>query len=157
MSHNCIENIYNFLQISDLIATSGQLTEEEFTLIKEAGYQLVVNLALPDSPNALTNEKEIVESQEMEYVHIPVAWEKPTFENVKYFFQVMEANTNKKVFVHCAANKRVSAFMYLYRRLCKGINDAEAKKDLHQIWIPDHHWQKFIEQVINYYRKHLKV
>ncbi|MFB2773061.1 protein tyrosine phosphatase family protein [Pelatocladus sp. BLCC-F211] len=156
MSHNCIENIYNFLQISDLIATSGQLTEEEFTLIKEAGYQLVVNLALPESPNALTNEKEIVESQEMEYIHIPVAWEKPTYENVKDFFQVMETNTNKKVFVHCAANKRVSVFMYLYRRLCKGINHAEAEKDLHQIWIPDHHWQKFIEQVINYYRQQSK-
>lgn len=157
MSHNCIENIYNFLQISDLIATSGQLSEEEFTLIKEAGYQLVVNLALPDSPNALTHEKEIVESQEMEYIYIPVVWEKPTFDNVKDFFQVMEANTNKKVFVHCAANKRVSAFMYLYRHLCKGVNDTEAKKDLHKIWIPDDHWQKFIEQVINYYRQYLKV
>ncbi|KOP24827.1 beta-lactamase [Hapalosiphon sp. MRB220] len=152
-----MENIYNFLQISDLIATSGQLTEEEFTIIKEAGYQLVVNLALPDSHNALINEKEIVEFQEMEYVHIPVVWEKPTFDNVKDFFQVMEANTSKKVFVHCAANKRVSAFMYLYRRLSQGINEAEAKKDLHQIWIPDYHWQKFIEQVINYYRRHMSL
>lgn len=146
-----MENIYNFLQLSNSIATSGQPTKEEFALIKEAGYQVIVNLALPESPNALPNEKQIVESQGMEYVNIPVVWEKPTLENLKDFFQVMETNTNKRVFVHCVANKRVSAFMYLYRRLCEGISDIEAKKDLYEIWTPDANWQKFIEQTIDYY------
>jgi protein tyrosine phosphatase (PTP) superfamily phosphohydrolase (DUF442 family) len=145
-----MDNIYNFLQISELIATSGQPTKEEFALIKEAGYQLVVNLALPESPNAVPDEKQIVESQGMEYVHIPVVWEKPNLENVKDFFRVMETNADKRVFVHCAANKRVSAFMYLYRRLHDGISDEEAKKDLHQIWTPNEIWQRFIEQVIDY-------
>ncbi|MBF2005199.1 MAG: protein tyrosine phosphatase family protein [Chlorogloeopsis fritschii C42_A2020_084] len=145
-----MDNIYNFLQISELIATSGQPTKEEFALIKEAGYQLVVNLALPESPNAVPDEKQIVESQGMEYVHIPVVWEKPNLENVKDFFRVMETNADKRVFVHCAANKRVSAFMYLYRHLHEGINDEEAKKDLHQIWTPNEIWQRFIEQVIDY-------
>ncbi|RUR84097.1 protein tyrosine phosphatase family protein [Chlorogloeopsis fritschii PCC 9212] len=145
-----MDNIYNFLQISELIATSGQPTKEEFALIKEAGYQLVVNLALPESPNAVPDEKQIVESQGMEYVHIPVVWDKPNLENVKDFFRVMETNADKRVFVHCAANKRVSAFMYLYRHLHEGINDEEAKKDLHQIWTPNEIWQRFIEQVIDY-------
>ncbi|MFQ4145058.1 protein tyrosine phosphatase family protein [Chlorogloeopsis sp. ULAP02] len=147
-----MENIYNFLQISEYIATSGQPTKEEFAFIQEAGYQLVVNLALPESPNALPDEKQIVESQGMEYVHIPVVWDKPNFENVKEFFRVMETNADKRVFVHCAANKRVSAFIYLYRRLHEGISDDEAKKDLHQIWTPNEIWQRFIEQVIDYCR-----
>ncbi|MDM9379187.1 protein tyrosine phosphatase family protein [Chlorogloeopsis sp. ULAP01] len=150
MPYNCMENIYNFLQISEYIATSGQPTKEEFAFIQEAGYQLVVNLALPESPNALPDEKEIVESQGMKYVHIPVVWDKPNFESVKEFFRVMETNANKRVFVHCAANKRVSAFIYLYRRLHEGISDDEAKKDLHQIWTPNEIWQRFIEQVIDY-------
>jgi protein tyrosine phosphatase (PTP) superfamily phosphohydrolase (DUF442 family) len=147
MGHK-VENIYNYLKISDSIATSGQPTEEQFSAIKQAGYQTIVNLALQESTNALPDEKHIVESQEMQYVHIPVIWEKPTIENLKDFVSVMEANTDKKVFVHCAANMRVSAFMYLYRRLYKKVSEEEAKKDLYKIWIPNENWQKFMEQVI---------
>jgi protein tyrosine phosphatase (PTP) superfamily phosphohydrolase (DUF442 family) len=143
-----MEDIYNFLKISDRIATSGQPTVEQFHAIKESGYQVVVNLALPESANALPDEKQIVETQGMQYVHIPVLWEKPTIENVTDFFNTMESNADKKVFVHCAANMRVSAFMYLYRRLHENISDEDAKKDLNQIWVPNEIWQKFIEQVM---------
>lgn len=149
MSKNQIEDIYNFLKLSDRIATSGQPNQEQFQAIKAAGYQVIVNLALPESPNALKDEKQIVESQGMQYVHIPVIWENPTIENVTDFFSVMEAIADKKVFVHCAANMRVSAFMYLYRYLNQGISDEDAKKDLQKILIPNEIWQKFIEQVIS--------
>jgi protein tyrosine phosphatase (PTP) superfamily phosphohydrolase (DUF442 family) len=141
-------NIYNFLQISDSIATSGQPTIDQFTTIKEAGYQIVVNLALPESPNALVNEKQIVESQNMQYVNIPVIWENPTIENFTEFFHVLETNHDKKIFVHCAANKRVSAFIYLYRLIHQNINEEEARNDLHKLWVPNEIWQKFIQQVI---------
>ncbi|MCV3217545.1 protein tyrosine phosphatase family protein [Plectonema radiosum NIES-515] len=144
-----MKDIYNFLKISDTVATSGQPNSEQFSAIKKAGYQVIVNLALPESPNALKDEKQIVESQGMQYVHIPVVWEKPTLENVTEFFRVMEANADKQVFVHCAANMRVSAFIYLYRRLHQGISDEDAKKDLQKIWIPNEIWQNFIEQVMS--------
>lgn len=147
-----IEDIYNFVQISDSIATSGQPTKEQFTAIKEAGYELIVNLALPQSLNSLPDEKQIIESQEMQYLHIPVVWENPSLENFKEFVEVMESNADTKVFVHCVANMRVSAFMYLYRRLNKGVNEEEAKKDLHKIWIPNENWQKFINHVVENYR-----
>lgn len=152
MSNNRIENIYNFLELSDAIATSGQPTEEQFSAIKEAGYQVVVNLALPESPNALPDEKKVVEAQGMQYVHIPVFWDNPTTEDVTRFFSVMEANADKNIFVHCAANMRVSAFMYLYRRLHERMSEEDARKDLHQIWVPNEMWQKFIEQMIEHYR-----
>ncbi|MBH8553703.1 protein tyrosine phosphatase family protein [Nostocaceae cyanobacterium CENA357] len=148
MSTQIIEDIDNFLQISDKIATSGQPTAEQFIAIKQSGYRLIVNLALLTSNNALLDEQQIVESQGMEYVHIPVLWEKPTIENVTKFINVMEANVDKKVFIHCAANKRVSAFIYLYRRLYTAINEQEAKQDLHKIWIPNEIWNKFIQEMI---------
>jgi protein tyrosine phosphatase (PTP) superfamily phosphohydrolase (DUF442 family) len=144
-----MEDIYNFLKISDTIATSGQPTSDQFSAIKKAGYEVIVNLALPESSNALKDEKQIVENQGMQYIHIPVVWENPTLENVTEFFHVMEGNADKQVFVHCAANMRVSAFMYLYRCLHQGISDEDAKKDLQKIWIPNETWQKFIEQVIS--------
>ncbi|NEQ18993.1 MAG: hypothetical protein F6K28_03300 [Microcoleus sp. SIO2G3] len=100
----------------------------------------------------MPDEKEIIESQGMQYVHIPVVWEKPTIENVNEFFSVMEANGDKKILVHCAANMRVSAFMYLYRRIHEHMSDEEAKKDLQKIWNPNENWQKFMNQVIENYR-----
>lgn len=149
---NSMEEIYNYLKISDSIATAGQPTKEQFGSVKDSGYDVIVNLALPISANALPDEKQIVESQGMEYVHIPVIWENPTLEDVEQFFDIMEANTDKKVFVHCAANMRVSAFIYLYRRIHEGMSDEEAKEDLHHIWKPNENWQKFIERVIEHYK-----
>ncbi|MBE9049622.1 protein tyrosine phosphatase family protein [Nostocales cyanobacterium LEGE 11386] len=151
MSSKYLEEINNFLNISDVIATAGQPTPAQLVRIRESGFQVFINLALSTSDNALPDEQEIVEFQSMEYIHIPVVWEQPSLENVTEFFRVMAANTNKKIFVHCAANKRVSAFIYLYRRLHEGINDEDAKKDLHQIWIPNKTWKKFIQEVLEIY------
>jgi len=92
--------IYNFLQVSDAIATAGQPTAQQFADIKAAGYEVVVNLALPASTNAITNEQKIVEDLGMDYVHIPVIWEKPTLEDIERFFNVMQANTNKKALLN---------------------------------------------------------
>ena len=111
MSKNKIEDIYNFLKLSDKIATSGQPTQEQFQAIKGAGYQVIVNLALPESPNALKDEKQIVESQCMQYIHIPVVWENPTIENVRDFFASWkETQTNK--FLSIAL--QICAFQHLY-------------------------------------------
>ena len=152
MSHNCIENIYNYLKISDTIATSGQPDEEDLFMLERAGYQLVMNLATSYSPDALENEKQIVETLGMEYIHIPVAWENPLIDDAKEFFKIMELNVNKKVLLHCVANQRVSAFIYLYRRIYTNISDEEAKQYLHKIWIPNQVWQRFIDNVMNAYR-----
>lgn len=145
---NRIESIYHYLPLSDLIATAGQPTVEQFADIHHAGYRVVVNLALPTSSNALADEQDLVESQGMSYIHIPVEWENPTLEDFEQFVAVMQAHQDKKVFVHCAANMRVSAFMYLYQRLYRGVSNAQATQDLHHIWQPNQVWQQFIEQIL---------
>lgn len=73
MSEGQFECIRNFVRLSDSIGTAGQPTAEQFTIVKEVGYQIVVNLALPDLPNALPDEQELVKFQGINYVHIPVA------------------------------------------------------------------------------------
>lgn len=148
-----LKSIYNFLQLSDSIATAGQPTTQQLSDIKAAGYDVVVNLALPTSTNAITNEQQIVENLGMKYVHIPVIWEKPTLEDLERFFAVMEENADKNVFVHCAMNMRVSAFMYLYRIIHEQTNIEAAQQDLYQIWQPHETWQQFIEKVIAHYHK----
>jgi protein tyrosine phosphatase (PTP) superfamily phosphohydrolase (DUF442 family) len=149
MSHHQLEAIRSFVELSEKVGTSGQPTSEQFVDIKNAGYELVVNLALPTSTHALPNEADIVTSLGMEYIHIPVDWEVPQVDDALRFFEVMQANHNKNIFVHCAANMRVSTFMFLYRTLCQNMPVAEAQKDLNKIWVPEPHWQSFIDQVIS--------
>jgi protein tyrosine phosphatase (PTP) superfamily phosphohydrolase (DUF442 family) len=152
MSKPPVTDIYNFLALSDAIGTAGQPLKEQFSAIKNAGYQVVINLALATSPQALPHEKEIVERQGMEYIHIPVVWENPRVEDALHFFDAMKAHADKKIFVHCAANKRVSAFLYLYRTIHLGINQEDATRDLHLLWVPNDGWSAFMNQVMEQYR-----
>ncbi len=51
-----LTEIYNFRAISERIGTAGQPTESQFRVVREAGFDAVINLALPTSDNALANE-----------------------------------------------------------------------------------------------------
>jgi protein tyrosine phosphatase (PTP) superfamily phosphohydrolase (DUF442 family) len=152
MSTPHLTEIYNFVQISDSIATAGQPTADQFAAIRAAGYQIIINLALQTSTNAIANENEIVEAQGIKYIHIPVIWETPTLEDLDRFFQVMQENQDRKVFVHCAMNMRVSTFTYLYRVTQQQIDPDIAKATMEQIWTPNETWQSFIQQAIQHYQ-----
>ena len=117
---NNIEDIINFLQLSDRIATAGQPTIDQYPAIAAANYRVVINLALNDSPGALADESEIARNLGLEYIQIPVIWTEPTLVDFQTFMNIMAKYSDQQVFVHCAANKRVSAFLYLYRQLVEG-------------------------------------
>jgi protein tyrosine phosphatase (PTP) superfamily phosphohydrolase (DUF442 family) len=139
-----LERLTNYYPISPLILTAGQPTAEQLALIRQAGCDVVINLARPTSPNALPDEAELVAAQGMEYIAIPVVWEQPTLDDLAHFFTAMEANRARKVFVHCVVNYRVSSFIYLYRVLRLGADPDEAIWDLRSIWEPDEIWSAFI-------------
>ena len=141
-----LTDIYNFLPIDDRWATAGQPTVAQFAAIKAAGYEVIINLGMPDSPRAVLNEAAVVAAQGIDYVAIPVVWEAPTAADLAAFFAAMRANQAKKRFVHCIANMRVSAFTFLYRVLVLGISIDEARQTLHQIWEPNPIWQQFIDE-----------
>lgn len=65
------------------------------------------------------------------------------------FFDVMEANRDRKVFFHCFANMRASAFVCLYRTLVEGVPDDEALATMNAVWDPaeQQQWADLIEQV----------
>jgi protein tyrosine phosphatase (PTP) superfamily phosphohydrolase (DUF442 family) len=136
--------IRNFLQIDQRLATSGMPAPEDFDLIGRAGYGAVINLALPTSDNALANEGELVTRAGMTYVHIPVNFEAPQREDFNRFAAVMDALRDDRVFVHCAKNMRVSAFVFLYRTLRDAKSRPDAERDLKRIWDPDGVWREFV-------------
>ena len=142
-----IETIHDYYQISDRLATSGQPTPQEFTLIAQARYEVVLNLATSRSTNALANEGILVTDLGLVYVQIPVLWEQPTLKDVALFFQVMRSFKDQKVWVHCAKNMRVSCFIYLWQKYELNLPEDQARQPMEQIWQPTGVWQTLIEQV----------
>jgi protein tyrosine phosphatase (PTP) superfamily phosphohydrolase (DUF442 family) len=144
-----LKSMFNFLALSETLITAGQPTEQQLAMVKDSGYQTVVNLALGSAHNALADERSTVESLGMRYVHIPVEFDRPTPEDFDRFCDLMKENGDQPLFVHCAANFRVSAFMYLYRQIYLGWGADDAISDLHKIWTPNAVWQQFINEVLN--------
>lgn len=138
----------NTHQVFDWLWSSGQLSERDIRRLPALGVEVVVNLALPTSSNALPGEAERVSGEGLAYVQIPVEWERPKPEQFAQFVGVLEAFRGCKVWVHCALNMRVSAFIYLYRRRVLSECEEAAAFPMREVWTPDATWQAFIDQVL---------
>lgn len=99
-----MSNILNYRYINERLTSSGQPLADEIQSLAEAGFEAVINLAMPYSPNV-----------------------------------------RRKVWVHCALNHRVSAFLYQYHRLVLGMPEADAKAVMLPEWEPDEVWQAFLQ------------
>ncbi len=51
-----MNKILNYIKINELISTSGQPKIEELELIANEGFEVVINLAMPTTSNALEYE-----------------------------------------------------------------------------------------------------
>ena len=82
----------------------------------------------------------------MDYVHIPVIWDSPQISDLTRFYEAMEQNRDKRIYVHCQVNYRASSFLYLYRLKYLGVDEKQARQDLQWIWAPNPTWTTFIAQ-----------
>ncbi|NQX88997.1 MAG: protein tyrosine phosphatase family protein [Halioglobus sp.] len=139
-----LDDIYNYIEISATISTSGQPSAEQFELVKAAGFMDVINLAPHDAENALDDEANVMAQLGLFYTHIPIDFRHPTQADFDRFCGEMTALRDRKVWVHCAANMRVSAFIYRYRCEILGDDCSVARQDLARIWTPFGVWKKFV-------------
>ena len=141
-----MNDVINFFQITDTIGTGGQPSVSQLYDIAQNGYDVVINLATHNSENAIENEGSIVASLGMTYIHIPVPFEAPTPEHLRKFFRFMNGLSEEKVFVHCAVNARVSAFVFKYLTMEKKIQAEKATTPLLEQWLPQMNltWRNFL-------------
>lgn len=146
-----IEGIANFYQITENIGTGGQPNISQLSTIAEAGYSLLINLAMHDSDNAIPEEGNIASSLGMTYIHIPVPFDAPSSNHLRKFFSVMESFEGENIFVHCAVNARVSAFMHQYLTLKKEVSSEKASSPLLLKWLPkmDDNWKSIMALTID--------
>ena len=151
MDDSFFRDVYNYRRVSERIATGGQPTEKQLAAIAAAGCKTVINLGLHDADYALPDEGALVESLGMEYVHIPVLWDGPTRADLARFCDALETRQGQDILVHCAANKRVTAFV----ALCRVIGQGWAADDALQYVDPQSFpkvWQAFVDDVLGEHR-----
>lgn len=139
-------DILNYYPISENLATSGQPTEDQFQKIADAGYEIVINLAMPDHQKSISNEGSIITALGMTYIHIPVPFDAPTDDQFSEFSNYLRSLEKRKVWVHCIVNARVSAFTFRHFRDVKNVPSSEIQNPVLQAWLPnmDDVWKKFI-------------
>jgi protein tyrosine phosphatase (PTP) superfamily phosphohydrolase (DUF442 family) len=149
-----ITDIINFRRIDAMLDTAGQPSEEELAAAAHDGIEVVINLALHDDPRySLRDEPGTVKALGMEYVHIPVKFDAPTEKDLLTFFDAMDAHSGRRILLHCAANKRVTAFLGLYRVMRLGWDLESAFAPMKTVWEANEHWAPFIRAMLGTYKK----
>lgn len=112
-----MKNISNYIKVNKNIATSGLLSKKDIEKISKKGFDVIINLSVDDD-RSLAHEGKIVSKNGMVYIHIPISWAKPQKDRMHLFFHILDGfiKEDKKVFIHCMKNYRVSVFIYLYKR-----------------------------------------
>ncbi len=139
----------NFRAVDPHLLTAGQPNEDQLADAASHGVQVVINLALHDDPRySLKDEAACVAKTGMTYVHIPVQFANPTEADLLAFFDAMDAYHGQKILVHCAVNKRVTAFVGLYNVIRRREPPDSAFAPMRSVWEPDEVWKRFIERVL---------
>ena len=143
-------NIYNYYKYSDNISLSGLPKVEEFQLIKDEGFELLISLSMPEDSITLENEDKILAKLGILYFHIPVDSNNPKVSDFEYFMRLMECFKEKKIYVHCTRNCRLSTFIYLYHAIKENeLND----KLLRQFCEPMVGWEEFRKKILSMYER----
>ncbi|MEX0738093.1 MAG: protein tyrosine phosphatase family protein [Pseudohongiella sp.] len=143
-----LADVFNFRQYSDTFASAGQPTAEQFSKIRDAGYERVVYIAFTNNQNALANADQIVKGLGMDYIHIPVDWNNPTKRDFYAFADTMQREPDMKTLLHCQVNARATAFSFLYRVIYEDVPVAQAKADMNTVWQPNETWRDLIFAVL---------
>ena len=82
----------------------------------------------------------------MDYINIAVDFNAPAEQDFDQFINHLHSYQSQKIWVHCAANMRVSSFIFRYRTAILGEDKQTAEDDLYKIWRPNKIWRQFIDK-----------
>ena len=136
----------NVVVISPTLVTAGQPTRASLQGLKAEGYNAVIYPAPGDSKDAIPDQAEILKSQDIDCVHVPIPWQTPEAKHLAATAEALNRLKGQKVLVHCQMNMRVSAVTFLYRTIYAKEDPATAWVDVKKMWTPKDQWATFIDQ-----------
>ena len=149
---NQIENIDYFKKNDDKLSTAGQPKQDELKLIADEGFEVVINIRPESEMLEIFDEKKIVENLGLKYFQIPVMLETLNSETISKFFELIRKQKEKKIFLHCRKNIRVSILLALYQIVELGWKREDAIIELMEMVDFDPMLETFINEQIEYFQ-----
>lgn len=119
--------IPNYVVVRPGLASAGRPTEQGLQQLKAQGFRTVVDLRAA-SEEGVAEEKALLESQGLTYVHVPVTAASFSASDVDAVQAVIEDAAAAPVLVHCASANRVGAvWAVIQARGGKPIEEAIAE------------------------------
>jgi tyrosine-protein phosphatase SIW14 len=140
----------NFGRVSESLYRGGQPTLDGFKTLRAMGVGMVVNLR--DDRAEMATEQRQVESLGMKYIGIPwSASHKPSSAQVVEFLDVVRANPNTKIYVHCRRGAdRTGVMIAAYRIAVEHKSVAEAVSEMHRFhydWLFRPQLKRYVESL----------
>jgi protein tyrosine phosphatase (PTP) superfamily phosphohydrolase (DUF442 family) len=141
-----VERSFNFRRVDARLTTSGLVPPDALAELHADGIDTVIDLLPATVDHAVAGEADIVASQGVDYVAIPVDFDAPMPADFAAFVTAMDAHEGRRVHVHCAANYRVSVFYALYAERRGSWTREQADAFVADLWQPAEHppWADFI-------------
>jgi len=133
------------------LMTSALPSEGDFSSMAESGYEMVISLCEPTDSVTLVNEDALVTDAGMRYMHLAVDFDAPSVEDYELLRDILNVTMHQRVWLHCTKNYRVSAMMYLYSVIDRGVDREMARMSLESIWQPTEPWESMITQALDKY------
>jgi protein tyrosine phosphatase (PTP) superfamily phosphohydrolase (DUF442 family) len=137
--------------IHDKLTTSGLPAPEDFALMAQEGYEMVISIRHPDDGMQLEGEGDLVARAGMAYVYVPMRSTELTLAGYEMMRDALRTWSDRKIWLHCTQNRRVSALMYVFNIIERSLSVDEARQLLHAVWEPDAPRQAFIDEALEKY------
>ena len=140
------DGLPNFAHVTDVLYRGAQPTSLGFSNLHKMGVAIIVNFR--DEPDEIAAEKHEVESLGMKYVGIPwSASNNPSDAQVVQFLDLVRANPQTKVFVHCRRGAdRTGTMIAAFRIAVEHKTVTEAVAEMHQF-----HYNRFFRPHLQRY------
>ena len=141
-----LHGVPNFGRVTNNLYRGGQPSQDGFNSLRSMGVGMVVNFREESGETAA--EKREVESLGIKYVGIPwSATHKPPTPQVLEFLDLVRANPNTRIFVHCRRGAdRTGVMIAAYRISVEHESVAQAVGEMHQF----HYDWLFLPQLKHY-------
>jgi tyrosine-protein phosphatase SIW14 len=141
-----LDGLPNFGRVTEMLYRGGQPNAKGFANLQKMGIAVVVNLR--DEPAETSKEKPQVESLGMKYVGIPWNGEgQPTNAQLVQFLDLLHANPQTKIFVHCLRGAdRTGVMIAAYRIALEHTSVPVAVSEMYQF----HYWKFLLPHLERY-------
>lgn len=127
------DNIPNFGKVSPFLYRGGQPKDGGYEALSKLGVKMVVNLR-QESETDVAAERKAVEALGMRYVSIPWrGFDKPNDKHIAEFLQLIRANPETPVFVHCRRGaERTGVMVASYRMAMQQWTPEQALEEMEE-------------------------